>query len=80
MRGEPAADLDNRLMDALTDLERLKATADRIALLEADIDIERERRDSLIVSLRDAGVSWSALSMAARVSPGRCVAIVGNAA
>ncbi len=61
-------------------LARLSSSADRLAQLDEETEAERRRRDELIVELRDRGLSWSKIGKAARLSPGRCVAVVGSAA
>ncbi len=59
---------------------RLRASADRIAQLHEELSAEQSRRDELITALRDAGLSWAKVAAAARLSPSRCVGIVGTAA
>lgn len=60
---------------AQTDVVRLRAAADRIAQLHEDLSAEQERRDGLIVALRDSGLTWPAIAKASRLSQARCVAI-----
>lgn len=59
-------------------LTRLRGSADRLAALAEEIDAEQERRDSLIIEARDALVPWKQIASAGRLSPARCVAIVGG--
>ena len=59
---------------------RIKSSADRLAIIAEEEGSERRRRDELITEMRDAGVSWSRIAVAARLSPSQCVAIVGRAA
>lgn len=56
--------------------ERLRSSADRIALLHEELAAEQQRRDGLVTELRDTGASWSAVASAARLSITRCVTIV----
>lgn len=53
-------------------LERLQASADRLAQLDEETHAERERHAKLITSARDEGHSWRAIARAARRSLGRC--------
>lgn len=60
-------------------IERARACARYIAGLEEALDAERERRDAIIVEMRDAGYSWKVISHAIGRSIGRCSAIVAEA-
>jgi hypothetical protein len=60
-------------------IERARACARHIASLEEALDAERERRDALIVEMRDAGLKWGVISQAIGKSIGRCSAIVAEA-
>jgi hypothetical protein len=55
---------------------RLTASADRLAQLREEAGAEEQRRDDLVIELRDSGRSWRAVAAAARLSISRCVAIV----
>jgi len=53
-------------------LERLAASADRLATLDEETRAERERHAGLIVEAREAGCSWREIGRRARRSAGRC--------
>jgi hypothetical protein len=59
-------------------MERLGASADRIALLREELRAEMERRDELVETARDEGASWKVTAAAARMAPSRCAAIIAD--
>lgn len=59
-------------------LVRLRAAADRLAVLADERDAEQSRRDELVCQARDEGHSWREIAGAARCSIGRASAIVAG--
>jgi hypothetical protein len=59
-------------------VDRLRASAARLAVLKEERAAETERRDALIVQARDEGYPWDAIARAAGRAPSRCVAIVAG--
>jgi len=59
---------------------RLRAAADRIAQLEAELIAERERHRELVADTRDDGCghSWVNIGKAARRAPSRCHAMAAE--
>jgi hypothetical protein len=50
-----------------------------IASIEANLVAERERRQQIIVGMRDEGLSWARCARAIGLSPSQCATIVANA-
>jgi hypothetical protein len=60
-------------------LARAEACRRRIAAIEEQLSAERELRESIIVEMRDRGLSWAECSKAIGLSPARCSTIVAEA-
>ena len=59
-------------------LARLTAAAKRTAELDQAADLERERRDALIIEARDQGLSWRKVADAASLAVSTCETIVAR--
>lgn len=66
--------------DLETTLTRLSKSADRMAELREALELEKQRRDALIVEARDHGASWRTVAARGRLSISGCVGIVNAAA
>ena len=76
--GSVGAAAELEAVESGSTLTRLKASSDRLAVLEDERRTEQRRRDQLVVMARDEGSSWRTIASAARCSMSRCVAIVGG--
>lgn len=68
-------------MTAVVDALRARAQASRreVAAIEEQLSGARERRQTIIVEMRDVGLSWAMIAGDIGLSPSHCSTIVAEA-